>query len=104
MAAAHLRGLGLWVLERNWSCRDGELDLLATDGHSLIVCEVKTRSSRSFGPPEESVTRTKSKRIRRLARLWLREQGIGWCRMRFDVISIETAEGTPRLRHIEGAF
>ncbi|GAB3501383.1 putative endonuclease [Amycolatopsis cihanbeyliensis] len=105
MAAAHLRGLGLSVLGRNWSCREGELDLLATDGRIVVVCEVKTRSGRGFGPPEASVTWTKSRRIRRLARLWLRAQGLGWCRLRFDVISIESARGTrPRLRHIEGAF
>ena len=105
LAANHLRGLGLVVLSRNWRCREGELDLVATDGRTLVVCEVKTRSGVRMGLPAEAVTPEKIARIRTLAGLWLREFRVGWCPIRFDVIAILAPAGEPPLvKHIKGAF
>ncbi|RZQ64803.1 YraN family protein [Amycolatopsis suaedae] len=105
LAAAHLKRAGLTVLEANWRCREGELDLLATDGRMLVVCEVKTRSGAACGDGEESVTAAKAARIRRLANRWLCARRVQWCRVRFDVIAVTLPEdGRPELRHIEGAF
>jgi putative endonuclease len=105
LAAEHLESLGMVVLSRNWRCRDGELDLVATDGHMLVVCEVKTRSGPNFGPPEEAVTDEKAERIRRLATQWLRTYKVGWCPVRFDVVAILAPAGeAPSLRHLPGAF
>jgi putative endonuclease len=56
LAARYLESRGLVVLDRNWRCPEGELDLVATDRRRLIVCEVKTRSSTAFGHPAEAVT------------------------------------------------
>jgi putative endonuclease len=105
LAARYLEDLGLIVLTRNWRCREGELDLVATDRHMLIVCEVKTRSGDRFGLPEEAVTEEKTERIRRLTTQWLRAFKVGWCPIRFDVVSILAPAGErPRLTHLQGAF
>jgi putative endonuclease len=105
LAARHLAKLGFVVLSRNWRCREGELDVVATDGRTLVVCEVKTRTGPKFGDGAEAVTADKMARIRRLTGRWLSVHRVGWCRIRFDVISICLPEsGDAQLRHIEGAF
>jgi putative endonuclease len=92
------------VLDRNWRCRDGELDLIARLGGTLVFCEVKTRSGAWFGVPAEAVSRSKQARIRRLAVRWLREHrqrlGSRPALLRFDVVSI--LDG--RIDVLEGAF
>jgi putative endonuclease len=105
LAVEHLRRQGLVVLERNWRCREGELDVVATDGRTLVVCEVKTRSGRRYGSPEESVTEEKRRRIRGLALRWLAARRVSWCPLRFDVVAVEwPRQGTPAVRHLVGAF
>ncbi|MEJ2889995.1 YraN family protein [Actinomycetospora aeridis] len=109
VAAAHLAARGLTVLDRNWRCREGELDLVADDGGRLVVVEVKTRSGTGFGFPAEAVTAIKAARIRRLAQRWLAERhaagGAGFAEVRFDVLAVLVAPGTaPQVEHYEGAF
>ena len=67
LAAQHLVRAGMVVLDRNWRGVGGELDLVLRDGRTLVICEVKTRSSTAFGSPLEGVTATKAARLRRLA-------------------------------------
>jgi putative endonuclease len=55
LAASYLESHGLVVLSRNWRCREGELDLVLTDGEQVVVCEVKTRAGTGFGTPAEAV-------------------------------------------------
>ncbi|MGC7097522.1 YraN family protein [Amycolatopsis lurida] len=105
LAAAHLDSLGMVVLSTNWRCREGELDLVATDGRTLIVCEVKTRSGAGYGHPAEAVTPEKTARIRRLTSRWLEHYRVRWCPLRFDVIAIHwPPSGEPQLTHLPGAF
>ncbi len=106
LAAEYLEGLGLVVLARNWRCREGELDILATDGLStLVVCEVKTRTGTGFGTPFEAVTLGKRRRLRRLTQLYLSATHSGWQRVRFDVIGILALPGEqPTLTHLAEAF
>ncbi|UJW35984.1 YraN family protein [Saccharothrix sp. AJ9571] len=105
LAAAHLARTGLVILSRNWRCREGELDLVATDGRTLVVCEVKTRSGTGYGLPAEAVDPEKAARIRRLAGRWLEHFRVRWCPLRFDVIAIQhPPTGEPELTHIQGAF
>ncbi|MHC1560398.1 YraN family protein [Actinomycetospora sp. C-140] len=109
VAAAHLTARGLLVLDRNWRCREGELDLVAADGERLVVVEVKTRSGTGFGVPAEAVTREKAARIRRLAQRWLAERhaagGSGFDEVRFDVVAVLLVRGAEaRVEHYEGAF
>ncbi|HVV13723.1 YraN family protein [Amycolatopsis sp.] len=105
LAARHLQKLGFVVLSRNWRCREGELDLVVTDGRTLVVCEVKTRAGERFGDPAEAVTPAKVARIRRITGQWLRAFCVNWCAVRFDVITVLVSPaGATRLRHFPGAF
>ena len=74
-AARHLTDAGMVVLDRNWRCDAGEIDLVLRDGRVLVVCEVKTRSSSAYGSPLEGVTAVKAARLRRLAARWLAGTG-----------------------------
>jgi putative endonuclease len=104
-AVAYLERHGLVVLSRNWRCRDGELDVVATDRKRLVVCEVKTRAGSGFGAPAESVTARKAARIRRATQSWLTTHRVRWCEIRFDVIAVLAPPGEPMtLQHYEGAF
>ena len=75
LAARHLVEQGMVILDRNWRCDLGELDLVARHEGTLVVCEVKTRRGEGFGSPAEAVTWRKAARLRRLAARWLDEQG-----------------------------
>jgi putative endonuclease len=105
VAARHLAGAGLRILDRNWRCAEGELDIVAEDDGTLVFCEVKTRSGPGFGDPAEAVTAAKSARIRRLGLRWLAAHGIGWRELRFDVVTVvRRPEGDPLVRHLRNAF
>lgn len=105
VAAEYLAGTGLVVLSRNWRCREGEVDLIATDGERVVVCEVKTRSATGYGEPAEGVTPAKAARIRRIAAEWLRAHRVGWCEIRFDVVAVLVPQGGPvTVEHLKGAF
>jgi putative endonuclease len=105
LAAQYLAGTGLVVLSRNWRCREGEVDLVATDGERLVVCEVKTRSWTGYGEPSEGVTPAKAARIRRVASAWLRVHRVGWCEIRFDVLAVLCPQDGPvTVEHLQGAF
>ena len=100
--AAWYRRAGYEIVDRNWRCRDGELDLIVARDRILVVCEVKTRSSLAYGHPAEAVTAAKQQRIRRLARRWLAEADLARRpeRIRFDVAAVLPE----RIDVIEGAF
>ena len=97
---------GYRVLDRNWRCREGELDVVAARDSVLVFCEVKTRRSTAFGVPAEAVTVTKQRRIRALAMRWLDDHPGARARtLRFDVASVLAPRGeAPVLDVIEGAF
>ena len=88
LAVAHLRAQGLQVLERNWRCRLGEIDVVAVDGDCLVVCEVKTRRSLAAGSPLEAVTPAKLGRLRRLTAAWLAAQDRHFAQIRIDVVGV----------------
>ncbi|HUB68979.1 MAG TPA: YraN family protein [Acidimicrobiales bacterium] len=73
-AAAWYSARGYTVVARNWSCRDGEVDIIARMGRLTVFCEVKSRSSLAFGTPAEAVGFKKQARLRRLAARWFDEQ------------------------------
>jgi putative endonuclease len=87
-AAAWYLEHGYRVLERNWRCAQGEIDLLCTRDSVLVVCEVKTRTTDACGAPFESVPRLKQLRLRRLVVAYLRSYGGHYDEVRFDVASI----------------
>lgn len=104
-AARYLEQHGLVVLDRNWRCREGELDLVASRGRDLVVCEVKTRSSTRYGHPAEAVDARKAARIRRATQAWLAAHHVRWCGIRYDVLAIVARPDAPVLvEHFRGAF
>ena len=105
-AAAHLERLGWQVLERNWRCDLGELDLVALDGEhppTLVFVEVKARAGLGYGHPLEAITVAKQQKLRDLAWRWLREHDPHAARVRIDGIGVlwrPAAE--PEIVHVRG--
>lgn len=97
---------GYSVVARNWRCREGELDLVVASGGTVVFCEVKTRTGRTFGEPFEAVGHVKQRRLRHLAARWLDEQPHGFAEVRFDVASVRWPKdgAGPEVEVIEGAF
>ena len=104
VAVDHLRGLGLSVLERNWRCRYGELDVIAADeaARALVFVEVKTRTGDRFGDVVEAVGPAKVRRLRRLAGLWLAGQDRRWASIRIDGVAIRVGRRRdPEITHLQ---
>ena len=99
-AAAWYEANGYRVVDRNWRCREGELDIVARRGSTVVFCEVKTRASAAYGIPAEAVTPAKQRRLRALAVLWLRASGVHAADLRFDVACVLGG----KLEVIEAAF
>lgn len=105
VAARHLRAAGAQIVDRNWRCRDGELDIVAFDGETLVFCEVKTRSSAAYGWPAEAVGRDKAARLRRLAVAWLADRRPVYADLRFDVVSVLCPRrGAVQVEHLKGVL
>jgi len=103
LAAKFLTEAGLSVLGLNWRCTIGEIDIVALDGRTLVVCEVKTRSGVRFGTPLEAITRQKAHRLRRLAVAWVRAHGLVFDQIRIDVIGVlRAASGEFSIEHVRG--
>jgi putative endonuclease len=93
------------VIERNWRCTSGEADIVALDGETLVIVEVKTRKSELAGTPEEAVSASKQKRLVRIGRHYLAYADIGDVDVRFDVIAIRPiTDDRALLRHHRAAF
>jgi putative endonuclease len=105
LAARLLTGAGMTVLARNWRYgRTGEIDIVARDGDTVVVCEVKTRRAGSFEHPMESVTPAKAARLRRLAEGWLERHGEAPPGgVRIDLVGVVVPRrGAPVLEHARG--
>jgi putative endonuclease len=105
LAAEWLMRQGLEIVDRNVRTPLGELDLIAREGRTICVIEVRSRRSERFGTPEESVTAVKRQHIQRAALWYLRQQG--WqerVSCRFDVIAVRWVQDTPHIKHIPNAF
>ena len=100
LAAAFLERHGMAVLERNWRCARGELDIVADDAGQVVGVEVKTRTGLGYGHPAEAVGPEKLGRLCVLIRLWCRERGRDWERARIDVVAIVLPPGgRPLIEH-----
>jgi putative endonuclease len=103
VAARHLVEQGMVVLDRNWRCEAGEIDLVLRDGPVLVVCEVKTRSSVDFGTPHEAVDDAKLDRLRRLATHWQAERGLAVPDVRIDLVAVlRPRRGPSSVEHVRG--
>jgi putative endonuclease len=105
VAVRHLEQSGLTVLERNWRCAEGEIDVVARDGDVLVFCEVKTRSGEAYGDPAEAVVAAKAQRLRRLAVRWMAARSVVAPELRFDVVSVlRQQRGAAHVRHLRGVL
>jgi putative endonuclease len=104
VAERHLVDAGLTILERNWRCDVGEIDIVAREGDVLVVCEVKTRSGTSYGTPLEGVTPLKAARLRRLAGRWLAAHAVRPAEVRIDIVGVlRPLRGPAVVEHVRGA-
>ena len=105
LAAAFLTEAGYLVVDRNWRCSQGEIDIVASDGAETVFVEVKTRSSVAFGHPFEAITAQKLARLRRLAAAWCAENPGDHRNIRIDAISvIAPSGGPPQIDHLARVF
>jgi putative endonuclease len=107
VAVRHLTETGMEVLARNWRCDLGEIDVIARDGSTVVVCEVKTRRGLDYGTPLEAVTARKMVRLRRLATRWVAEwvaeTGEPPPEVRIDVVSVLLRRhGAAMVEHLRG--
>lgn len=104
LAVDHLTRAGLRILQRNWRCRYGELDIIACDdAGTLVFVEVKTRTGDGYGGLAHAVTPRKVQRLRRLAGLWLAGQNRRWAAIRIDVIGVRVGRRRiPEIGHLQG--
>ena len=105
IAATHLTRSGHRIVERNYRCSHGEIDLIAEEGRELAFVEVRTRSSATFGTPEESITWQKRQRMTKCALAYLAERGVSDRRWRIDLIAVQLDRGrVTRLEHYRHAL
>jgi putative endonuclease len=104
LACAYLQRKGLQIVERNFRCRGGEIDVIARDGATLVFVEVKERRGASHGAAIEAVTPAKRARVVRAARLYAAQRGCSESALRFDVVAIDGGPEGPLVRHEAGAF
>lgn len=105
VACRLLTEAGMALLDRNWRCPAGEIDIVARDGLTVVFCEVKTRRGYGFGAPAEAVTPVKVRRLRALAARWLAEHPQIRGPVRFDVVSVWPQRcGAAVVDHLRGAF
>jgi len=105
IAAAALTAAGLRVIDRNWRCSQGEIDIVAADDNETVFVEVKTRSSLIFGHPLEAITVQKLARLRRLAAAWCEAHPGNYDRIRIDAIAVIAPPiGEPTVEHLARVF
>jgi len=105
IALRYLKNKKYKILAQNFRLFRGEIDIIALSLNTLVFVEVKTRKSTDFGLPEESVTLSKQKQIKKIAQGFLMRNNLQDAECRFDVISIHLDQGQDyRIRHIQNAF
>ena len=87
-AVGYLERCGFRILDRNWRCADGEIDIVAVERRVLVICEVKTRSGTGYGSPLDAISRAKLRRLRRLAIRWVVANGVLFDEVRIDVVGL----------------
>lgn len=105
LAAAFLERNGLRIVERNFRCKGGEIDIVAKDGSTLVFVEVKSRKTLTFGVPQLAVTAFKQRQISKAALTWLARNRQHDTPARFDVIAILLEDNyRHQIEHIKNAF
>ena len=101
LATDYLEKQGYTILERNFYCKQGEIDIIAKDKNEIVFIEVKSRSNKLFGIPSEAVTKQKIKHLFRTARYFLYKNKMINEYIRFDVVEILIKSGKFNINHIK---
>lgn len=104
LAAGYLERAGYRIIERNYRCLFGEIDLVARDGGTIVFIEVKSRRSDRFGPPQASVGPKKQKKMSQIALHYLEQNQLHACKARFDVVAVSLLPAGHRVELIRDAF
>jgi putative endonuclease len=104
LAAVHLAESGYRIIERNYRCIFGEVDIVATDGETLVFVEVKSRRTAAYGDPQLAVGRTKQKKICLIALHYLSEKKLRHRPARFDVVAVKMLPTGHKIEIIRNAF
>jgi putative endonuclease len=103
VAAQRLVDGGMVLIDRNWRCEAGEIDLVLRDRGTLVFCEVKTRSSTAHGHPLEAVSPAKGERLRRLALRWVEAHDVRPHDLRIDLVGVLLSpRGSAEVEHVRG--
>ncbi len=103
VAERYLVEAGMVLLERNWRCEEGEIDLVLRQGQVLVVAEVKTRRDDSCGTPHEAITPAKLDRLRRLAWRWATDRSVSPPETRIDLVAVlRPPRGPAVVEHVPG--
>jgi putative endonuclease len=104
LAEQYLRKKGYKIVERNYRCTVGELDLIVLDQRVVVFVEVKTRTGHGFGTPLEAVEFRKQRKMIQAAQFFLAAKGLQQRDARFDVVGVSWPGREPIVEHIENAF
>lgn len=104
LAERFLQNKGYKIVERNYRCHNGEVDLIALDRKVIVFVEVKTRSAHGYGSPLEAVAFYKQRKMIQAAQYFLHEKKLHQRDARFDVVGISWAGAEPQVEHIQNAF
>lgn len=105
IAVAFLKGQRFTIVERNFRCKAGEVDIIARDGKTFVFVEVKARRTEAYGPPQLALTPFKQRQISKAALTWLAKKKLQDASARFDVVAIVLrAHEVPQIEHIRNAF
>jgi len=104
LASRRLRNLGYEILERNYRCSLGEIDLIARDGDSLVFVEIKTRRNRPLGEAKEAVHKKKQGQLSKVALAYLKSKNLWGAKARFDVVAIGVGTGKEKIEIVRDAF
>jgi putative endonuclease len=104
IACAYLKRRGYRIVERNYKCPLGELDIVAKDGDAIVFVEVKSRKSEEFGDPQLAVGLEKQKKVSRISLTYLKEKHLYPCNARFDVVAIKMLPDGITIELIQNAF
>lgn len=103
VAARHLTQAGMVLLDTNWRCDLGEIDLVLRHGEVLVACEVKTRRGLVGGHPLEAVDDAKAQRVRHLLERWMEDHGVTASDTRVDLVGVlRPTRGAAQVLHLRG--
>ena len=104
LAVTRLRAMKYQILEKNYRCPLGEMDIIAREKGCLVFVEVKTRATRDFGGPAAAVHERKQRQLSRVALLYLNHKNLRDIPARFDVVAVDLSGSEPKIEVIQNAF